>query len=140
MSSCMPAAAAAAADSWTNFPDVVAKVLFVAFARVGWAMTLPGARTLSRRPSRCSAQLDAREKKRGTAITRSAGNGRKELVLVRGCCCSMQSASAEVSVGWRLRIDWAPVPSGTGTTLLWHPYQSIRGTAPSACRGDEEEV
>ena len=82
------ALAAAATDSCTNFPAVVAAVAFVMFTAVGSAMMLPPERILPKTVSKCSPSEPAFERRRGTASSRSTGEGRKEVALARddgGC-------------------------------------------------------
>lgn len=81
ISSCASAAAdaadaAAATDCCTNWPAVGATVVFVAFAFVACAMTLP-CPDQTRSPSVLA--LDSR---RGKTMSRSPGDGRYELALL----------------------------------------------------------
>src|SRR5690242_1587797 len=69
-------AAAAATDSCANLPAVVAVVPLVRLAKVGSAMMLPPERIMS--PSEL-----ALPKSRGMAMSRSAGDGRNEVMLLR---------------------------------------------------------
>ena len=69
------AAAAAATDSCTNFPAVVAVVPLVRLAIVGSAITLP--------PESIASPYELTlSKRRGKTMRRSAGEGRNEVMLV----------------------------------------------------------
>jgi hypothetical protein len=74
--------AAAATDSCTNWPAVIAAVVFVRLALVGSAMALPPAHTIS-------LSALALEKRRGNTMRRSAGDGKYELPLVRAAGASI---------------------------------------------------
>lgn len=76
------ALAAAAIDSCMKVP-VVETVAFVTLDAVGSAMMLPPERILPRTLSKCSANEPALERRRGTASSKSAGDGRYEVALAR---------------------------------------------------------
>lgn len=83
------AAAAAAADSCTNFPAAVAVVPLVRLAMVGSAITLP--------PESIASPYELTlSKRRGKTMRRSAGEGRNEVMLVNA-----PAVAAMPSVGRR---------------------------------------